>query len=251
MTVQQLDPVIEQLIRDNPKFHYYTEEQVLKEKAYAAKYGYDLQPGLASLAVHPDILRGMQQWVSRTSLTIETGCGHTTVALSALAKRHISVTPDQRTCRAIEAYMDQKGLSRSNLSFLEESSGTALPKLSLSEKLDFAYIDGCHGYPFPALDWHFIDPHLKVGGIMAFDNTEIPTVKYHCDFLDANRSYALMQTLVFKDWGGYSVQLYRKEHDEDREWDFQAFNEKKLSTSRRSFAWRRPSSLLMRFVRRD
>jgi Methyltransferase domain len=237
MSVQHRHPVIEGLIRDNPKFHYYTEEQVLKEKAYAAKYGNDLQPGLASLAVHPDVLRGIQQWVSGTSLTIETGCGHTTIALAALAKRHISVTPDQRTCRAVEAYMDQKGLSRSNLSFLEESSGTALPKLSLSVKLDFAFIDGCHGYPFPALDWHFIDPHLKVGGIMAFDNTEIPTVKYHCDFLDANRSYTLIQTLVFKDWGGYSVQLYRKEHDEDREWDFQAFNEKKLSTSRRSFAW--------------
>lgn len=205
MSVKQLHPVIEQLIRDNPKLHYYSEEQVLKEKAHAAKFGYDIKPGVTSWAVHPDILRGMQKWVSPASLTIETGCGQTTVALSSLAKHHICVTLDKRSCRAVEAYMDGKGLSRSNLSFMEESSETALPKLSPSDKLDFAYIDGCHGYPFPALDWYFIDKHLKAGGIMAFDNTEIPTVKYHCDFLDANRSYTLIQTLTFKDWGVHTA----------------------------------------------
>lgn len=228
MNVKQPHPIIERLIRDNPKLHFYSEEQVQKEKEQAAKFGYHIKPGETSWAVHPDILRSMEEWVNRDSFTIETGCGQTTVAFSALARQHICITLDKRSCRAVEAYMDRAGLPRDNIFFIEESSETALPKLSVVEKLDFAYIDGCHGYPFPALDWHFIDKHLKVGGIMAFDNTEIPTVKHHCDFLDANRSYTLVRTMVFEQWGEYSVHFYRKEKDEEREWDFQAFNERKL-----------------------
>ena len=249
MSAKQLHPAIEQLIRDNPKFHHYSEEQVLKEKAHAAKFGYDIKPGVTSWAVHPEILRRMQQWVSPASHTIETGCGQTTVALTALASRHVCVTLDTRSCRAVEAYMDGKGLSRKNLSFMEESSETALPRLSLSDKLDFAYIDGCHGYPFPALDWYFIDKHLKVGGVMAFDNTEIPTVRYHCDFLDVNRSYTLIEALTFKDWGGYSVQLYRKERDEEPEWDFQEFNKTKWRPPRSGSAFAAAARRVLRLWR--
>jgi hypothetical protein len=115
--------------------------------------------------------------------------------------------------------------------------------LSLEEKLDFAYVDGCHGYPFPALDWHFIDKHLRIGGHIGFDNVEVPTVKLHCDFLEANRSYALVSKMIFGGLGDYQVNLYRKEKDEQREWVFQAFNERKLPsrlerTMARVLPWR-------------
>ena len=53
------------------------------------------------------------------------------------------------------------------------STDETLPQLGIETLVDFAYVDGCHGYPFPALDWHYIDGRLRVGGIIGMDNAEL------------------------------------------------------------------------------
>jgi hypothetical protein len=121
--------------------------------------------------------------------------------------------------------MAQIGIPVDKTTFILEPSDTALPKLSLPEKLDFAFIDGCHGYPFPAMDWHFIDLRLKVGGIVGFDNTEIRCVRDHCAFLEANQAYELVERIDHTSLGGdYGANFYVKLKDEGREWVCQAYN---------------------------
>ncbi len=242
----QYSDVIEQLLQENPKLHYISQDMEKEGLEACAKHGFHFQTGLINLAVHPEIIRYLRGCVNLDSLTLETGSGHTTVALAALAKHHICISPDEMGRRLIEDYMEKVGIPKSKVTFIEESSDTALPRLSLSEKLDFAYVDDCHGYPFPALDWHFIDKHLKIGGTIGFDNTEIPTVKHHCDFMDANQSYRLIKAM---DLNGNGVNIYRKERDELREWVFQAFNERKHS-SLNGGAWRRRARRFLRRVRR-
>ncbi len=242
----QYSDVIEQLLKENPKFHYVSQDMEKEGREACAKHGIQFQAGLISVAVHPEVIRYLQGCVNLDCLTLETGCGHTTVALAALAKHHICISPDEVGRRLVVEFMEKVGIPKSKVTFIQQSSDTALPQLSLSEKLDFAYVDGCHGYPFPALDWHFIDKYLKVGGVVGFDNTEIPTVKHHCDFLDANRSYKLIKTMDFK---GYGVSIYQKQRDELREWVFQAFNERK-HYSLNGGAWGRRVRRIVRRMRR-
>lgn len=102
------------------------------------------------------------------------------------------------------------------ISFLLGSTDETLPKIELKHVFDFAYIDGNHGYPFPALDWHYIDLRLKVGGIVGMDNVELRPVREHCDFLQENGTYELIGTLS----EGYYAHFYRKLADECREWYF-------------------------------
>jgi len=239
--------IIERLIHDQPKLSFVSESEVALKEEYTEKYGFRVSAGPISYAVHPDILRLFPEYVGLSSLTLETGSGHTTIALAALSKHHICITPDKAGTELVTQYMETVGIPRDKVTFIEQSSELALPLLSLEEKLDFAYVDGCHGYPFPALDWHFIDRHLKIGGHIAFDNVELPSVRYHCDFLDANRSYSLDKKLVFDRWGGYQVNIYRKEKDEQREWVFQAFNERRLQQLRHM---RRPPGVVERIMAR-
>ncbi len=226
--------IIERLIRDQPKLSFVSESDAALGDEYRKKYGIQVAAGPISYAVHPDILRLFPEYVGSNSITLETGSGHTTIALAALSKHHVCITPDKTGVQLVTRYMDIVGIPRDRVTFIEESSELALPSLSLDGKLDFGYVDGCHGYPFPALDWHFIDQHLNVGGHIAFDNVELPSVRYHCAFLEANRSYSLVKTLVFRSWGDYQVNIYRKEKDEPREWIFQAFNEELTPRGRRA-----------------
>lgn len=227
-TPDRFDETVDRLIRESPKLHFYSEDDVRREAKYAKKYGYALSAGPATLSVHPDVLRLFPKYAGSNSLTLETGCGYTTIALAALSKHHVCISPDKVGRHLVEQYMDAIGLPRHKVTFIEQSSESALPTLSLDGQVDFAYVDGCHGYPFPALDWHFIDKHLKVKGYIGFDNVEIPTVKLHCDFLEANRAYILVNRVIFGGRGGYQVNIYQKEKDEPREWVFQQFNERKL-----------------------
>jgi predicted O-methyltransferase YrrM len=214
--------IIECLLRENPKLHYASVEiaRVVTES------GHKLEPGPFSMAVAPEVIRYLAKIVKPDHLTVETGAGQTTIALAGLARHHIAVAPIEReTLELINGYMDRVGIPRERVTFVLESSETALSKLSIAEKLDFAFIDGCHGYPFPSLDWHFIDLQLKVGGIIGFDNTEIRSVRGHCSFLEENASYELIERLDKTSFGGdYGANFYVKLKEECREWIFQTYN---------------------------
>jgi hypothetical protein len=219
--------VVDRLIRDNPPLHYISELDVQICGPAAEAAGHSLKVGPVSWAVPAAVLMYFRSVVKPGDYTIETGCGHSTVALAALGKHHICICPLPHEHRLVQEYMDQVGVPRDKVTFVLDSSEQALPNLKPDHRLNFAFIDGCHGYPFAALDWHYIDPHLAVGGMIGFDNTEIRAVQYHCDFLEANESYELAAKLTNPAQPDYGASFFRKRRDEHREWMCQPFNLKR------------------------
>jgi len=159
-------------------------------------------------------------------LTIETGGGHTTIAFAALAKHHTCVTVDESNVELTKKYMSQIGLPAEKVTFVLESSDTALPKLT--GMFDFAFIDGNHAYPYPSLDWHYLDKHLKVGGVIGLDNTEIRAVYEHCLFLEENKTYSLAKRIENTIYGrNYGASFYTKHKFDEREVFNQPYNLKR------------------------
>jgi predicted O-methyltransferase YrrM len=187
--------IVGKLIEENPRLHYVSENTVKKVSDYnvynETHKKNRLQPGAVNWAVNSGVLRYLEEIVQDNYRTLETGSGHTTVAFAALAAHHISINPNSIECDLIKGYMQKYNIPLDRVEFLNESSDAALIKLDINESIDVAFIDGCHGFPFPLLDWHYIDLHLKEGGILGVDDIEIPAVEVLCNFLRKNGTYSL------------------------------------------------------------
>jgi hypothetical protein len=211
--------VLARLAQDKPLFHHIDEDGVRR----VALAGISLPRGDCSWAVGPGVLQWIADHLSGEMVTIETGAGYTTVLFSALAKHHYCCTSSRSEEDKIRAYLERIGVPNEKLTFLIGSTDETLPRWGIETLIDFAYIDGCHGYPFPALDWHYIDKHLKVGGTIGMDNVELRPVREHCEFLEENGTYRLAGVVT----EGYFVRFYRKLMDQKREWIDQAYSRAK------------------------
>jgi len=101
--------------------------------------------------------------------------------LSHLSERHTSFTAEfgdslSKTC---EHHLFNAGSTR----FVVDPTQISLPAHRFSEPLDFALLDGPHAYPFPDLEYFFVYPHVRAGGILVIDDIHIPTIGHMHDFL--------------------------------------------------------------------
>jgi predicted O-methyltransferase YrrM len=73
---------------------------------------------------------------------------------------------------------------------IERLDYLALPEL-LSERqaIQFAYIDGWHTFDYALLDFFYIDKMLTTGGIVAFNDCALPSVRRVMRFVTAHRRY--------------------------------------------------------------
>ena len=77
----------------------------------------------------------------------------------------------------------------------DKPSHLILPKLeSEGRKVDFAFVDGAHTFDFVLVDFFSVDRILNVGGIVAFDDCWMPSVKKALRYILSNRSYRLSGT---------------------------------------------------------
>jgi predicted O-methyltransferase YrrM len=68
----------------------------------------------------------------------------------------------------------------------------ALPQLEASGlKIDFAFIDGAHTFDHTLVDFFYIDRMLRIGGVVAFDDVQFPSVRRVCRFVLKNRNYSV------------------------------------------------------------
>lgn len=78
---------------------------------------------------------------------------------------------------------------------VESPSFRALAELERSgQHLDFAFIDGWHTFDFTIVDFFFIDRMLQVGGVVAFDDSNLPAIRKVCRFVKTNLEYSVVGT---------------------------------------------------------
>ena len=128
--------------------------------------------------------------------TLETGAGASTIVFAASGAEHEAVTPSQDEADRILAECERRGISTERLTFRIGSSADVLRDWE-PRPLDFALVDGAHAFPYPTLDWWYLRPHVKIGGLMLLDDAYMPPVAAvveHC----ATRGVAARAAVSFR-----------------------------------------------------
>jgi predicted O-methyltransferase YrrM len=134
----------------------------------------------------------------RPSVSLEIGLAYglsTLFICEALAQvggqRHIAIDAFQSSMWSGIGLHNVRSAGFGNLLELrEELSQDALPRLfAEGVKIDFAYIDGTHTFDQKIVDFFYIDRILNVGGVIAFDDCDWPSIHQVCRFIATNRPY--------------------------------------------------------------
>lgn len=133
--------------------------------------------------------------------TLETGLGVSTVLFALWGCQHICVVHSEQEVTACRQYLDARGISSEGITFHAGPSERVLPALELPE-LDLVFIDGCHGFPVPAIDWFYAGSMLRAGGVAVLDDAQLPHVRLGLfDFLDRDPRWA--RTARYPKWVAY------------------------------------------------
>lgn len=124
-------------------------------------------------AAADDCLEFLAATVRTGSRTLETGCGATTIVFAAAGSHHDAVFLDGFEGEGVLAWCTKHGVSTEHVAFHAGSSSETLPRLDIGP-LDLVMVDGCHGFPFPQLDWYYTASHLVDGGVLVVDDTHLP-----------------------------------------------------------------------------
>jgi hypothetical protein len=127
-------------------------------------------------------LAWLEENVSAGMATLETGSGSSTLVFAAAGAEHEAVTPDAAEEERIRGECERRGIDSSSVRFRIGPSHEVLPKLE-PRPLDLVLIDGAHGFPYPLLDWWYVAPHVRVGGLVLLDDAYMPPVRVVVDAL--------------------------------------------------------------------
>jgi hypothetical protein len=134
-------------------------------------------PDNAAWSTEESCYRFMADQIGNGSRTLETGAGVSTVLFAAWRCDHVAVVPYASEAAAVEQYLDDQGIARDSLRFDLRPSEEALPTLSRESPFDLVFVDGCHGFPAPIIDWFYGAGLLRKGGIVVFDDVQLPQVQ--------------------------------------------------------------------------
>jgi predicted O-methyltransferase YrrM len=215
LTRQTPEETLALLKRENPLFQLRSKTDGLasSEQLFRDKGGTETgEFARASAALPADSLETVSRLLRPDYTTLEIGGGHSTVVFGAAVAKHYCINPDRTANKMVREFLEQHELWRDNVEFLGESSDIALPPLEPGAPLDLALMDGNHSFPFPMLDFHFIDRHLRVGSVLVIDNVEINTVRMLAEFLSLEPAYRLVSKV--RDSPHYDCYVYEKVRDQ-------------------------------------
>lgn len=119
------------------------------------------------------------------SATLETGIGLSTVEFALLGCEHTSVFLDELEGTRLLEWAAAHGIDLSRVRLCSGGSEQVLPGLD-GPSLDLVFIDGCHGYPLPQVDFVYSASRLRTGGILVVDDTQLWAPLQLAEFLDAD-----------------------------------------------------------------
>jgi len=154
-------------------------------------------------AMTPVVLRSIL-WRARSRpfrFTAETGCGGSTIVFSQLSRRHVvfAMEGENRTITQLRARADLRG---EVVNFVEGETKTTVPGYRFESQLDFVLLDGPHAYPLPQIEFTYLFPQVSLGGWLALDDIQIPSVNELSQFLRKEPTVALEEvsgrTAIFR-----------------------------------------------------
>jgi len=114
----------------------------------------------------------------------ETGTGRSTLLLSQLSANHLVFAKDDRgDGDSLELVRSSDLLRSSTTTFVVGPTQLTLPSYQLRQPLDLVFLDGPHGFPFPQLEYYYFYPHIRPGGLLILDDTQIPSISGMHEFL--------------------------------------------------------------------
>jgi hypothetical protein len=127
--------------------------------------------------------------------SVETGCGGSTIVLSHISKHHtaFAIEGADRTITGLTQYSDFRPDS---VVFVEGETKRTLPLYSFENRLDLALLDGPHAYPLPQIELAYLFPHIRMGGWVALDDIQIPSVHELVRFMRMESSMVLEEVAV-------------------------------------------------------
>lgn len=185
--------------------------------------------GTVTWGLEPSVLEFIEGLITSASVTAETGAGLSTMVFAAAGADHFCVTPSADEIERIRAACQEQHVDDRRVRYCLGYSQDVLPTLDIPE-LDLAIIDGGHGFPVPFIDWFYLAPRLKVGGILILDDVQIWTSEVLADFMRAEYNWEVIRTfgksIAFRktwtgdlaDWGGQPYVVARSERSVDWRW---------------------------------
>lgn len=153
--------------------------------------------------------------VENNFLTLETGCGLSTLVFALTGCHHTAIAPNQRHIDETESLGNKLGINLDYVTFIAQRSEKFLPTLATDRKMDTVLIDGGHAFPIPIIDWFYTHSQLKKGGLLIVDDVHLKSVKVLYDFLKLQPEWQQIEryrkTVFFQKL---------KDLHHDTEWDF-------------------------------
>jgi hypothetical protein len=150
--------------------------------------------------------------------TLETGLGVSTALFALWGCEHTCVVYRQAEVDACRQYLTSRKISDERITFHVGPSERILPNLELQD-LDLVFVDGCHGFPVPTIDWFYAASMLRAGGVAVLDDAQLLQVRLGLfEFL--NRDPRWTRTRRRRKWVAYQRQ---ESGALSEEWAQQAF----------------------------
>lgn len=138
-----------------------------------------------------DCLRDLQALVHPHHVTLETGCGWSTIIFAASGAEHWCISPKAVEIEQVKQYCESRQIPTARVQFQNDRSETALPRLNHDLIVDVALIDGRRAFPTPIVDWYYIARHLRTGGKLVVDDTDIRSCHILYQFLSTDTNWEL------------------------------------------------------------
>lgn len=182
----------------------------------------DLDGKFQNWTLSPGALRYIWETVEPGSVTLETGCGKSTVLFAMRRCVHVYIDPCLGIVDRLMDFCREKGVQIDMIFGYEERSEDHLPRIN--KAVDFVLIDGRHAFPTPIVDFAYAGTLLKVGGRLMLDDVDIWSVKLLVQFLHSDSNWKFVHAptprqAVYEKLSVGSFTCY---------WKDQAFNEKVL-----------------------
>ncbi len=147
--------------------------------------------GTQNYAITEAVLRWIFKNLEPGSVTLETGCGYSTIIFALLSACHKVISPFPLEHERIKKWCEDHGIPVGNIEFIAAISQDVIPSLFPPRKterdLDMVLIDGCHAFPAPFIDWYYTADHIKAGGYLIVDDTQLITGSILRNFLRAEK----------------------------------------------------------------